>query len=222
MNLYDVHTHTPCTTDDEEEYCRCILNVYPLGFEMAKEDQALTCLFSCGVHPWYAENAEPQIKFLKEIASDLKIVAIGEVGYDKLKGADLKIQKEVFETQVELSESVKKPLVVHCVKAWGELLESKKNMQPTQPWIVHGYRGKPRLTEQLLDSGFYFSIGTKFNTESLNLIPCDRMFCETDDKMSKIADVYKAVSAERDMKTNDLMRDIEQNVKNIFPQLVII
>lgn len=221
MELYDIHTHdTPSATSDDEDsslqQVNFILNVYPLGFEYAKDSN--TCQwFSCGVHPWYSEEAEPQIKFLKEIANDSRIIAIGEAGYDKLKGPDLQIQRDVFEQQVELSEHLQKPLIIHCVKAWDELLATHKKYRPKQAWIIHAYRGKAELTKQLLHHGFYLSIGEKYNLESLQLIPLNKLFFETDTTELSVSEVYQQVADDLNIEVEDLALQIEENIKNTFP-----
>lgn len=224
MELYDIHTHdAPSAPSDDEDSSplpiNFIQNVYPLGFEYAKDNNVCQW-FSCGVHPWYSEDAEPQIKFLKEIANDPRIVAIGEAGYDKLKGPDLTIQKEVFEQQVQLSEQLQKPLIIHCVKAWDELIATHRKFQPKQPWIIHAYRGKGELTKQLLHHGFYFSIGEKYNLDSLRLIPLNRIFFETDTNESSVAEVYQQVAQDLDMSVEELAGKVEENIKNTFPILV--
>lgn len=219
MDLYNIHTHdVPESGSDDEvpsQNKNYILNVYPLGFEYAKDSKDCPW-FSCGVHPWYSEDAEPQIKFLKEIANDPRIVAIGEAGYDKLKGPDLQVQKQIFEQQIELSEQLHKPLIIHCIKAWDELLGSHKKYKPKQPWIIHGYKGKPELTQQLLNHGFLFSIGDRFNTESLKKIPLDRLFCETDTLETPITEIYSQIADTLQISLENLILQIEENVQRIF------
>jgi len=119
------------------------------------------------------------MQYLTEIATDPRIVAIGETGIDKLKGPSYDIQIPVFEKHIALSESLKKPLIIHCVKAWDELIRVRRQSQPSQPWIIHGYRSNPELTKRLIKEGFMFSVGDKINIESLALIPLDSLFCET-------------------------------------------
>jgi len=196
-----------------------ILNVYPLGFEYAKDSDECDW-FTCGVHPWYSEDAEPQLKFLNEIAGDSRIVAIGEAGLDKLKGPSLDIQQQVFEQQIELSEKLQKPLIVHCVKAWDELFALQKKYKPKQPWIIHGYRGKPEMTQQLLKHDFMFAIGDKYNEEALKLIPLNKLFLETDESDMSIEDVYKSVAETLEISVETLAEIIEDNVKAIFPMLL--
>lgn len=222
MEFYDIHTHdVDVSTEEGEQSHPYVLNVYPLGFEDAK-DTSLNCSFSCGVHPWYSENATPQLNFLEEIAGDNRIIFIGEAGYDKLKGPKMAIQTCVFERQIELSERLHKPLVIHCVKAWDELLASYNKYQPKQPWIIHGYRGKPELTRRLLKFGFLFSIGDKFNKDSVKDIPLDRIFCETDVSDIDIELVYESLADALDMSVEVLCDQVEQNVVKYFPQLIAV
>ncbi len=220
MDLYDIHTHDSVTVgaDDDgvpRQRLHYILNVYPLGFEYAKDSDQCPW-FSCGVHPWYSEDADPQINFLQEIANDPRIVAIGETGLDKLKGPGLDIQKEVFTKQAQLAEKLQKPLIIHCVKAWDELLHLKKTMHPNQPWIIHGYRGKPELTKQLISHGFFFSIGERFNADSVREIPIDRLFCETDLSDTPLSEIYSAIADCLNISVEELATHIEENVIQTF------
>lgn len=223
MDLYDIHTHDALTSDTDDDVPKrditYILNVYPLGFEYAKDSDECDW-FSCGVHPWYSEDAEPQLKFLKEIAGDSRILAIGEAGFDKLKGPSLDIQQKIFEQQIELSEQLQKPLIIHCVKAWDKLLHLHKVYNPKQTWIIHAYKGKPELTRQLLTHGFMFSIGEKYNEESLKLIPPDRLFCETDDEDIDIEEVYTDVAESLGITIEKLASHIENNIRRIFPLML--
>lgn len=220
MDLYDIHTHKPPLSEDDDYRSSYILNVFPLGFEDAK-DSSLKCFFSCGIHPWYAEDAASQLAFLSEIIPDSRIVAVGEAGYDKLKGPDMKEQQKVFEYQVDLSEQLAKPLIIHCVKGWDQLFVSKKRCTPKQPWIIHGYRNKPELTKQLLAHDFYFSIGQKYNEHSIQEIPADRLFCETDTAEVTIRSVYDGLSKTLNMKPDIFANKIGNNIKAVFPQLII-
>lgn len=219
MNLYNIHTHDVLqdSGDDEgpEQNIVSIQDVYPLEFEYAR-DGTNSKFFSCGIHPWYSDDAQPQIEFLKEIIADRSIVAIGEAGYDKLKGPDLAIQKKIFDQQIAFSENLAKPLIIHCTKAWDELLASKKQFQPKQPWIIHGYRGKPQLTKQLLKHGFYFSIGERFNAESIKLISLDHLFCETDESELSISEIYEQVADSLAIDIDTFSQQLEDNVKRIF------
>jgi TatD DNase family protein len=213
MEFYDVHTHQIYT---EDTYHSCIFDVYSLEFEVAKELHQRHS-FSCGIHPWYSEDSETQMAYLTEIASDPRIVAIGETGLDRLKGPSFDVQIPVFKKHIELSEKLDKPVIIHCVKAWEELLKVKKETNPTQPWIIHGYRGKPELTKRLIKEGFLFSVGDSINIDSLQIIPIDSLFCETDEGEMTIREVYLQASQAMNIERGEFASKVADNVRKIFP-----
>jgi TatD DNase family protein len=218
MELYDVHTHQILLEDTDDPYHSCILDVYPLEFEVAKETNDRHA-FSCGIHPWYSEDSENQMIYLKEIVGDPRIVAIGETGLDKLKGPSFDVQIPVFKEHIVLSEKLGKPLIIHCVKAWEELLRVREETNPAQPWILHGYRGKPELTKRLVREGFNFSVGDDINVESMELIPLENLFCETDEDFMDIRDVYAQAAQAVNMELEEFAEKIAQNIHRIFPTL---
>jgi TatD DNase family protein len=218
MNFYDIHTHQTLLESSNESYRSYILNIYPFEFETAKELYR-QCLFSCGIHPWNSENSDMQIACLSEIASDKRVVAIGETGLDKLKGASLDVQITVFKKQIELSEKLQKPIIIHCVKAWEDLIRTHRETKPAQPWIIHGYRGNPKLTEQLVKEKFMFSVGEKINSQSMPLIPIDSLFCETDESRKNIREVYFQVAKALNMDMETFADKIAENVHRVFPAL---
>lgn len=218
MELYDIHTHQILLEDTDDPYHSCILDVYPLEFEVAKESYSRHA-FSCGIHPWYSEDSENQMLYLKEIVSNPRIVAIGETGLDKLKGPAYDIQIPVFKEHITLSEKLKKPLIIHCVKAWEELIQIRQKCNPSQPWIIHGYRGKPELTKRLINEGFLFSVGDYINVESVEIIPIESLFCETDEDVMDIRDVYAQAAQAKNMDLDDFAEQIAQNVHRVFPTI---
>lgn len=218
MKLYDIHTHQIPLEDYDDPYHSCILDVYPLEFEVAK-DTYQRHGFSCGIHPWYAEDSEPQLKFLAEIAPHPRIIAIGETGLDKIKGTSFDIQIPVFKRHIQLSEQLKKPLIIHAVKAWEELYHIHKDSKHTQPWIIHGFRANPQVTQQMANAGFMFSLGNRFNVESLEFIPKESLFCETDEDEMDIRDVYQQIADALNRDIEDFAAQIAENVHRVFPSL---
>ncbi|MDR1517234.1 MAG: TatD family hydrolase [Dysgonamonadaceae bacterium] len=218
MELYDIHTHQILLEDNDDPYHSCILDVYPLEFEVAKESYNRHS-FSCGIHPWHAEDSENQMLYLAEIASDPRIIAIGETGLDKLKGPSYDLQIPVFKKHIELSENLGKPVIVHCVKAWDELIRVYKETNPTQPWIIHGFRGKPELAKHLVKEGFLFSFGEDINVESMQFIPTKSMFCETDDAEMDIREIYLQAAQALDMELEAFAKIVAENVYRVFPTL---
>ena len=137
--------------------------------------------YSVGIHPWHAADATPeQWQWLQEAAQRPDVLAIGECGLDKLCATPWPAQLSAFKRQIALSEQVGKPLVIHDVRAHQEIIALHRELRPSQPWIIHGFRGKPELARQFLGQGFYISIGEKYNPATLAVIPASRLLRETD------------------------------------------
>lgn len=195
MVFFDIHTHTiiPHIQAGLFEVKR-VLNTFPEDFYKLYQSVDVSNWFSCGIHPWYADGKIDNLKLLEEIIQQDRVVAVGEVGLDKLKGPDLRVQVDIFREQIYFANKYKKPLIIHCVKAWAELIALYKELKTDIPWIIHGYRGGVDQTKQLVRLGFKFSVGEKFNSESLTCIPIESLFCETDESTQLINQIYEHVS----------------------------
>ncbi len=218
MTLFDLHTHNSTACKSSAHKCLAILNTLPSDYDNAIFND-VSSFFSCGIHPWYSDDWKRQMKLLKEISTHNKLVAIGEAGLDRLRGVDLALQIEIFSAQIVLSESIKKPLIIHCVRAWDVLLSIYQEMKPTQSWIVHGFRGKPALAKQLLDKGMYISIGEYYNPQTVIEIPIDRLFCETDESSLSIFDVYTNVSQTLGLSIEMFAEQMDINRHSLFPNV---
>jgi TatD DNase family protein len=188
-----------------------MLNTSPGDFEEKVATSGGAC-FSCGIHPCSAEEAAGQIDLLRKTGKNKQVFAIGEAGLDKLKGPDMDIQTKVFGQQIELAIEIGKPLIIHCVKAWDELIALYKEYKPDIPWIIHGYRGNVEQTKQLARLGFKFSVGEFFNGEAIRYIPLDSIFCETDMADISICKVYSRISSVLNLEFNQFVRIVADNV----------
>ena len=139
--------------------------------------------YSVGVHPWWTNDSELKqlMQGLNAWAAHPQVVAIGECGFDRLQGAEVEMQRAVFETHVQLSEQLSKPLTIHCVRAFDELLAVKKQLRPQQQWTIHGFRGKAPLAQQLLKGGMHLSFGAVHNHEAYAITPPEQRHHETDE-----------------------------------------
>lgn len=207
----DIHTHQK--TDDKEVLS--IRNSYPSSYCGDEKDNQ--DFFSVGIHPWYInKETSVEIQLLRKIAPEKQILAIGETGLDKLTETDFSIQENVFLQQIQLAVAVKKPLIIHCVKAWNEVIKILKDTNPAIPVIFHGFRGKPQLADDLIKAGYYLSFGELFNGESLKRVPVDRIFIETDDKKLSVKDVYRKVAVEKNISIETLQQLIRSNFNECF------
>ena len=139
-------------------------------------------LYSAGIHPWWTVGDMDRLwRGFEYWANHPQVVAIGECGLDKLRGADMEVQRNIFERQLQCAEQLSLPVTVHCVKAFDLLLAIRKQMIPSVQWTIHGFRGKPELARQLLAAGLDLSFGTHYNAESFALTPVERRYRETDE-----------------------------------------
>lgn len=140
--------------------------------------------YSVGIHPWATATGDVSPGMLRNLvamARDPRVKAIGEAGYDSLRGGDPEVQDRLFRFQARLAARTGKPLIVHCVRAWDRLLRAAREMRPAPGmWIVHGFRGKAALARQLLDAGLSLSYGLRFNADALADTPPHRLYRETD------------------------------------------
>ena len=140
---------------------------------------------------------------------------MGECGLDKHSTATIATQTAFFIDQITISEQLEKPLIIHCVGCFNEVLRIKKEIKPVQPWIIHGFRGKPQLAKQLLRAGFYLSYGEHFNAESVKITPLGKLMIETDESTKNIADIYQAISDSKSIDI-DQLKTSEVVFKNLF------
>ena len=149
--------------------------------------------------------------------------AIGECGLDRACDSDFELQREVFIKQIELSEQYHKPLIIHAVRSYPDIIAIRKETKSNQPWIIHGFNGNEHSTEQLLrHDGIYLSLGdVLFKNEKraerlLDIIPSDRLFLETDVAERSIVEVYEKASLLSGVATDILRKDIFDNFVKIF------
>lgn len=197
MALLDCHTHNP------ERWRDAIVSCRPGEFARLSADYS-DAVFSVGVHPWDtasgdAAGLERSLQMLQAIATDPRVVAIGEAGLDGLRGASGNVQEAVLRRQIELSEVVGKPLVIHCVRRYDRMLHLQREMHPQQPWIWHGFRGKPELARQILAASprNYISLGERFNPLAAATIPTDRLLAETDESPLPITQIITSIASSR-------------------------
>lgn len=136
--------------------------------------------YSVGFHPWDTARSMPDMEYLRRVASDPRVVAVGEAGIDRLRGADADTQREVFRCQAILAEEVGKPLIIHCVRAWDDIMALRRQLKPAVEWIIHGFRGGAPQAAQLLRSGFMLSLGERHAPQAELFIPDERRYRETD------------------------------------------
>ncbi|MBP9792711.1 MAG: TatD family hydrolase [Flavobacterium sp.] len=207
---YNIHTHKSSGAENVLE----IVNQYPNEFDASVK------YFSIGIHPWHI-NVESEEKELAIVAEKLQLpncLALGECGLDKRIETPLEVQTQIFEKQLLLAKKYKKPVILHCVSAYQEVIAIKKKLHIEEPMIIHGFSKNSQVAQSLLDNGFYLSFGKYLlrNPELATVfqkIPLDKFFLETDTIDETILDVYQKAS---EIKKINLETIVESNFKKIF------
>lgn len=212
----DFHTHTNSSS---------INAVTVKSFLIDKLDlNNLNEFFTAGIHPWSAsvDRLDEDIDRLRSLISNPAFIGVGEIGLDKLKGPNLQEQISVLTKQIEFANSIGKPVIIHCVKAWDELLAVKKKFPKGIIWAVHGFNGGYELANQLVRQGFYLSIGDVILNdrskvrEAISRIPIEKFFLETDTSAVEIEVIYQAVSTILGLPTEKLKLQIANNFREFF------
>ncbi len=176
--------------------------------------------YSIGLHPWNLNinNIEDTLKNIESLASSAdNIIAIGECGLDSNINIPLEIQLHVFERHILLSEKLKKPLIIHCVKRSEDILRLHKKYNPKVPWIFHGFRSNINVLNNIIkNDNIYISIGEKFNAETILNIPDEKILIETDESELTIEYISKKVAEARKQSHESFLEIIYKNTSIIF------
>ncbi len=209
--LKDIHTHhLPCNAQE------ALLSVCYDDISKGLIPQAAH--LSVGIHPWYLteETYSIQLEWVHTLLQDKRVLALGEAGLDKCCGTPMVLQEKAFRSQIELSETFRLPLIIHAVKCMDELIRLKKEYQPDSPWILHGFRGKPQQAVAYVRHGFYLSFGEKYAEESLQAIPLERLFLETDESNVLIEALYQRAASVHSLSVAALKDSVLENINRVF------
>uniref|UniRef100_A0A0E0KU90 Uncharacterized protein n=1 Tax=Oryza punctata TaxID=4537 RepID=A0A0E0KU90_ORYPU len=113
-------------------------------------------------YPWVPERSPDWMDSLRRFFAETPEAAVGEIGLDKGshgKTIDFGEQVEVFQQQLELAKELNKPVSVHCVRAFGDLLEILRQTGPFPAGVLlHSYLGSAEMVSSLENLGCYFSL----------------------------------------------------------------
>ncbi|MGO4708044.1 TatD family hydrolase [Chryseobacterium sp. 2TAF14] len=205
MDFFDFHHHKKYKSN----------GIYNLDIEQIPADFP----YSIGIHPKdiNEENIERQFGWLKSNFTE-NCFAIGECGLDGLVSVEQKIQEEVFKKQIDIANDFKKPLIIHCVKKFYEVISFRKIAN--QPMIIHGFNKKQSVADDLLKNKFYLSFGKPvlYNLSLQNVLkttPLDKIFLETDNEDFNIEELYIKVSELKGISLERLNERILENLETI-------
>jgi TatD DNase family protein len=202
---------------------------------------------SFGLHPWYVRVRSAH--WLEALTSQLDAhpeAGVGEIGLDRwVEGFDFPGQLECFSAQMRLAAERNRPATLHCLKAWGALLEQvRKGPVPERGFLLHAYSGPSEMVSAFVQAGAYFSFSTYFlherkaaQREVFADIPADRLLVETDapdmapppgewdlrDAAGKsinhpgnLARAYEGLASVRQMRVEELNHVVAENFARLF------
>ncbi|HLW42572.1 MAG TPA: TatD family hydrolase [Flavobacterium sp.] len=209
---YNIHTHQFSNNPEIVE----LVNQYP------NEVNSDLPSFTVGIHPWYLneEQLDEELQLIEKYIEHPNCKAVGECGLDKRIETTLEIQKKVLIPQLILAEKYKKPVILHCVAAYQEIIRIKKELKLTIPLIIHGFSKNAQVAKSLWSNGFYLSFGKYLllNPELSNVlktVPVEQIFLETDTMEQTIFDVYSKAENILNRNVKDL---ITENYNRVFNQ----
>ncbi|RPI22601.1 MAG: TatD family deoxyribonuclease [Acidobacteria bacterium] len=153
-----------------------------------------------GIHPWYLRNRkdgwEHRLRSLLEATPS----ALGEAGLDRWYEDRYETEQElVFREQLTVARDLRRPVMVHCLKAWGWLMRVLEDVgELPAGFLLHAYGGPAELIGPLSEKGAYFSFAGNVLDErklrmrrSLQAVPADRLLLETDSPDLPPPDMYR-------------------------------
>ena len=152
---------------------------------------------AAGIHPWFINPAKFETDLeLKRKNFSPNILFIGETGLDRIRNVecDFECQKKAFLQHIQWAKEVNRPLIVHCVRAYPEILSLL--IQKKHPWaVMHDFSANVEIAEQYFKHEMlYFSFGhrllsSKSRQDIFKIISLDHIFFETDDESITLEEV---------------------------------
>ena len=213
MKYFNLHTHKATQNPNRIE----LVNQYPNEFENSFP------YYSIGIHPWYIveERVTSDLEIIEQQLQDPNCLALGECGLDKRIAIELEMQQFIFEQQLHLAQKYNKPVVIHCVAAYQEVIASSKKLKISIPLLIHGFSKNETVAQSLLNNGFYLSFG-KYLVQNPALasvfqnVPDHQFFLETDTIENGIEEVYALAAQYKNTTVEAIQQQINANIKRVF------
>lgn len=160
---------------------------WPLVLELARANPMIIPSF--GYHPWYVQERSPQWRETLLDLLEAIPAGVGEIGLDRwMKDYDWSAQQEVFRWQLQAAAERNLPVSIHCLQAWGRLLELlRAGPTPACGFLLHSFGGPAEMIPALTELGAYFSLPGYFahdrkvrQREAFRCVPPERLLIETD------------------------------------------
>jgi TatD DNase family protein len=203
------HTHTPAPNS--------IVSFFPYDYHLELDSP-----FTCGIHPWLKDVKFDEKEFTK-IMSHPYFIGLGEIGLDKCQGIEFSQQVSLFEQQLQFASDYQIPfIVIHCVRAWEEVIRCIKTIYPDATYFFHDYNGNPEITKRLQQYlKCYFGYGVKLFQENskgfkqFSSLKLENILLETDDSQYSIDEVYVKAANTRCISLIELEQSMQENFKTL-------
>ena len=169
-----------------------------------------------GIHPWHAEFCDlTEVEFRAPSAD-----AIGEIGLDYVCDVPREVQMDVFRAQLALAERLEKPIVLHCVRAFEDVMKVVGEYR-LKAVIFHGFIGSKEQAQRAVSQGYFLSFGERTfrspkTIEAMLSTPLSHLFVETDESTTPIKVIYAKIAELRGISTVELQQATEENLKSIL------
>lgn len=213
MALLDFHTHQTASIGGIRNFTQIEKNEF--------DSYQQSC--SVGLHPWWltADALPADLLWLEQALQRPNVVLLGECGLDSVRyAADLSTQQRALWAQMQLANRYQKPMIIHCVRQFERLLHLRQKHQAHTPtaMVIHGFRHKISLLQQLLAAGCYVSFGAAISEQhlttavrALQATPLDRLFLETDHAPLTIGEVYACAARWLHLQPQQLAGQMQAN-----------
>ena len=180
---------------------------------------------SIGIHPVFIHQSsiDKDLETIKHQIQQEKCIAIGEIGLDKLTDVDFELQQNVFRLQLEIAQQHQIPVIIHCVRAYQEIFQIRKQMKITIPFIFHGFNKNQHLLKQIIDNNCIPSFGKNLlqnpNLQTIFANLFDKPFLlENDGSQIPIEEIYLKAAEIKNCSIEELQDTIQNYFYRIFKQ----
>ena len=153
--------------------------------ELARKE---SCVYGAiGVHPWYVADLPDgwDFELINALVANPGLM-VGEIGLDKNR-PDFETQESVFCRQLQIAHDLSRVAHIHCVGAWGRMMDILRGVELPPAMVLHAFSGSPELVRELVGMGVYFSFGNAIADEkhvkmraSVTAVPENRILVESD------------------------------------------
>jgi TatD DNase family protein len=215
---------------EQSQWCVDLANHYP-GRVLA----------AVALHP----NEAPVVQdlaadwaIIEKLAEEPRVRAIGETGLDYFRTPPelQKRQQESFKWHIELAKKTKKALVIHDRDSHDDVLSILLEVGAPEKTVFHCFSGDVAMAKICIERGYVLSFAGTMTfknapalREAVKLVPHNQLLVETDSPFlaptphrgalntpAQIANIVRAMAAERDEDVAELATALSENAERIF------